>query len=181
MGHPRRVFIPGVSVHVIRRGVNRCAIVGDDDDRKKLLETIKAAAARHDVAIHGYTVMDNHYHMLVTPGAEGALSRMMKMIGERYVKYFNRKYDRIGTLWAGRFRAKLVEDERQWLTCLRYIELNAVSAAMVDSPAEYRWSSYRFHGCGEPTDWLVAHPLYLALGSTPALRQITYTAICAVN
>lgn len=181
MGHPRRVFIPGVSVHVIRRGVNRCAIVTDDEDRTKLVATIRAASARHDVAVHGYTLMDNHYHLLVTPRAEGALSRMMKMIGERYVKYYNRKYDRIGTLWAGRFRAKLVQDERQWLTCLRYIELNAVTAGMVPSPDAYRWSSYRFHACGELADWLVAHPLYLALGSTSMLRQTTYAAICVVN
>jgi len=178
MGHPRRPFVPGLSVHIIRRGVNRCEIVREDEDRRLLIETLRIAAQQHAVAVHGFVIMDTHYHALVTPPADGAMSAMMKKLGEDYVRYYNRRYDRIGTLWAGRFRSILIQDERRWLTCLRYIERNPVEAKIVSTPGDHCWSSYRFHACGAAVPWLSPHPLYLALGRTPSERQAAYRAIC---
>jgi len=65
---------------------------------------------------------------------------MMQMVGRQYVRYFNRTYNRSGTLWEGRFKSCVVEAENYLLICQRYIELNPVRAAMVDSPAGYQWS-----------------------------------------
>jgi putative transposase len=180
MPNPERIFIPGVSHHVIRRGNAHCAIVRHDDDRWLLLTVIRRSASENDVAVHGYSLMDTHYHMMVTPGHDGALSEMMKAIGEQYVDYFNRKYDRIGTLWAGRFRSPQIWDERYWLTCLRYVELNALSAGIVAVPEDYPWCSYRVHAFGEPSEWLTPHPLYRALGSTPDERQLAYREFCGM-
>ena len=67
----------------------------------------------------------------------------MRRLGQHYVQYFNRRHARTGTLWEGRFRSCLVEDERYLLVCQRYIELNPVRAGMAGDPAHYRWSSYR--------------------------------------
>jgi putative transposase len=158
--------------------VNRCAIVTDDDDRRRLIATLRDAAAAHEVAVHGFVVMDTHYHVIVTPPADGVLSSMMKKLGEDYVLYFNRRQERIGTLWTGRFRSIPLDDPRQWLTCMRYIELNPVAAKIVTSPERYRWSSYRFHANGDRVPWLVPHPVYLGLGGTPAERQTAYRAVC---
>ena len=177
MGHPRRIFIPGVSVHVIHRGNNYSNIVGEDEDRMVLIRAFATAAARGDVAVHGYVVMDTHLHALVTPPVEGAVSALMKHFGELYVRYYNRKYERIGTLWAGRFRYINVENERRWWTCLRYIERNPVAAGIVTAPETYAWSSYRAHAIGEPFGWLTPHPLYLALGGTAEERQAAYRGI----
>jgi len=181
MGHPLRVHLPGISLHVIRRGNNRCAIVGDDDDHAALLRIVKAASGEWGVAVHAFVLMTTHYHLIVTPSRENAWSRMMKAVGEQYVRYYNTRYDRIGTLWAGKPRGILLLDETRWLTCLRYVEQNPWRANMVSTPESYAWSSCRVHALGEPSDWLVPHPLYVALGATPAERQMAYRAICNVK
>jgi putative transposase len=176
-----RLFIPDVSVHVIHRGNNRGTIVRDDTDRAVFIALLRRTADRHGLPIHGYAVMDTHYHMIVTPPDPACLPATMKELGGRYVRYFNRRYQRIGTLWNGRYRDLLIHDERYWLTCLRYIEQNPVRARMVGRPADFSWSSYRFHAFGMKSDWLTPHWLYLGLGSTPEERQFAYRAICDVS
>ena len=74
--------------------------------------------------------------------------------------------------------AVLLDDERYWYTCLRYVDLNPFRAHIVSAPEESRWSSYRVHAFGEDCDWLTLHPLYLKLGSTPQERQAAYRALC---
>jgi len=176
----RRIYIPGVSLHVIRRGINRAAIVRDDRDHRVLLDVVEHAATECGVSVHAYVIMTNHYHLLATPLDARALPSMMKTIGLLYTRYFNRKYDRIGTLWNGRYTGIHVEDEIYWLTCLRYIEQNPVRANMVSTPDQYRWSSYAIHATGEQSEWLVMHDAYLALGATPEWRQTAYRSICGV-
>jgi len=181
MGHPPRIYTPDVSIHVIRRGNNRGVVFRDDDDRHMFLHVLQDGAEDYRVSVHGFVLMDTHYHLLVTPQTEFSIPDMMKELGERYVRYYNRKHDRIGTAWAGRYRAIPMKDERQWLTCLRYIEQNPWRAKMVDTPELYRWSSCRVHTLGETLSWLVPHHLYLALGPTPAQRQEAYRVICGVS
>jgi putative transposase len=131
------------------------------------------------LAVHGYVLMDTHFHLLATPQTRQSLSKATQGLGVRYVRGFNRKYDRIGTLWSHRPWIDVIEDERRWLTCLRYIEQNPVRAKMVASPGDYRWSSYGANALGIPCDWLTPHPLYLALGSCDATRQAAYRELCA--
>jgi putative transposase len=181
MGHPLRAYLPGISVHVIRRGNNRCAIVGDDDDRAAWLRMFKSASGEFGVAVHGFVLMTTHYHLIVTPQRAGALACMMKQVGERYVRYYNARYDRVGTLWTGKYRAIFLLDETRWLSCLRYVEQNPWRAHMVSTPQSYPWSSCRFHALGDGSDWLAPHPLYLALGKTAPERQTAYRAICNVK
>jgi putative transposase len=180
MARKPRVFIPGVSVHVIHRGNNRGAIVRDDRDRCTFMSFLRRTTQRHELAVHGFVLMDTHYHLLATPADANCLAGAMKELGERYVRYFNDRHHRSGTLWNGRYRGLPVYDDRYWLTCLRYIEQNPVRARMVRSPDAFRWSSYRVHALGEESDWLTLHWLYLALGSTPQERQMAYRAICDV-
>jgi putative transposase len=181
MGRRPRIFIPGVSVHVIHRGNNRGAIVRDDRDRWTFLALLRRAIERHQLAVHGCVLVDTHYHLLATPADADSLTGTMKELGERYVRYFNDRHHRSGTLWNGRYRSLLIHDDRYWLTCLRYIEQNPVRAKMVRAPEAYRWSSYRLHALGEEADWLTPHWLYLALGSTPQERQLAYQSICDVS
>ncbi|MEO6147547.1 MAG: hypothetical protein ABIT70_11000 [Sulfuriferula sp.] len=98
----------------------------------------------------------------------------MKALGQRYVQYINRTYHRSGTLWEGRFRSCLTQEETYLLACQRYLELNPVRADMVAHPAEYRWSSYRANAQGEPDALLKPHLLYEALGWDAASRQAAY-------
>ena len=178
MARKRRVFVPHGSVHVIQRGNNRGAIFGDHRDYAHFLDLLKLAASYHAFDVHGFALMTTHVHLLATPQNAAALSRTMKDCCGQYAQNFNRAYSRIGTAWNGRYKDIHVDDERQWLTCLRYIERNPLEAGMVTDPGDYMWSSYRTHAFGEECSWLTPHPLYLALGPTPELRQAGYRAIC---
>lgn len=169
-----RLMLPNVPLHIVQRGNNRQACFFADDDARFYLGWLRDYAGATGCSIHAYVLMTNHVHLLLsatTPDGAGAL---MKALGQRYVQYINRTYRRSGTLWEGRFRSCLTQEEGYLLACQRYIELNPVRAQMVEHPAEYRWSSYRSNAQGEACDKISPHPLYLALGTTPAERQAAY-------
>ena len=149
-----------VPQHVIQRGNNRQACFFEPDDYLFYLDCLKTAADAAGCDVHAYVLMTNHVHVLTTPRREHAVPRMMQSVGRRYVQYINKKNRRTGTLWEGRYRASLVEAEPYLLTCYRYIEMNPVRArGMVDTPEQYRWSSYHANALGHGDAWLTPHPL----------------------
>lgn len=178
MARRARVLIPGLSLHVINRGNNRGVTFQEDRDYEWFTALLRKTMARYQVSLHAYALMPNHYHLLLTPTDTSTLPRAMKALGARYVGYYNRKYSRSGTLWGGRYRAFHIEDERYWLTCLRYIEQNPVRAGLVREPGDYPWTSYGAHAFGKAPNWLSAHAVYLALGADAQQRQAAYRAIC---
>ena len=123
--------------------------------------------------------MTNHVHLLVTPAEQGAVSRMMQMLGRNYVTHVKARYRRTGTLWEGRYKSCLVDSEEYVLACYRYIELNPVRAGMVVKPSEYRWSSHRCNASGEPDPLVRPHAEYLALGSGSSPACVPYRALFA--
>jgi putative transposase len=125
--------------------------------------------------------MTNHVHLLLTPEYEEGPSLLMKNLGQRYVQRVNALYERSGTLWDGRFKSCLAQDDHYALCCYRYIELNPVRAGMVSSPDLYNWSSFRFNGLGMPCDFLSPHPHYIALGMTPDERCSNYRELVAAT
>ena len=169
-----RLTVPGYPHHVIQRGNNRQPIVVDDADRQRLLDDLAEHARAHGVAVHAYVLMSNHLHLLVTPEAADSVPLMMQGVGRAYVRYFNRRHGRSGTLWEGRYRSTLIEAERHLLACMVYIDLNPVRAGMVATAADYPWSSHG-HMIGLRIDPLITpHPLYWALGNTPFARERAY-------
>jgi putative transposase len=179
MARARRNVAAGESLHVYNRGNNRTTIFQEDIDRETFLVLVERSTERKGVAVHALALMTTHFHLLVTPRAEHALSLAMKQIGERYSRYYNGKYGRTGTLWERRYQAVQMNDDAHSLICLRYIEQNPVRAGLVSHPEAYRWSSYAVHALGHRSDWLVPHTAYLALGHTDEERQAAYQAICA--
>jgi putative transposase len=113
------------------------------------------------VEFHAWVFMTNHVHLLVTPATANSVSKMMQALGQFYVRYFNYTYQRSGTLWEGRYKSCVVYAKNYLLICQRYIELNPVRARIVDSPADYYWSSYQTKGSGE---------------HQPSAHQIPYTS-----
>jgi putative transposase len=174
MARQPRLTLPGYPHHVIQRGNNRQAVVLDDDDRARLIEGIRAQAQAAKVAVHGYVVMDNHLHLLLTPETAEGVPAMMQALGRSYVRAFNRRHNRSGTLFEGRYRSTLIEAERHLLACMAYIDLNPVRAGMVARAEDYAWSSYGHHAGLRQDDGLTPHPLYWALGNTPFARQAAY-------
>lgn len=169
-----RLTVPHYPHHIIQRGNNKQAIFGGAADYQLLLELLEENAKKHQVAIHGYVLMSNHFHLLATPETAEGIPQMMQAIGRRYVRNFNLRHARSGTLWEGRYKSTLIQAERYLLACMVYMDLNPVRAGMVVDPAEYPWSSYH-HYLGRRTDRLVTpHPLYWELGNTPFARDQAY-------
>lgn len=102
---------------------------------------------------------------------------MMQQLGRWYVRYFNNRYERTGTLYEGRFKSSVVQSSEYFLTCQRYIEMNPVRAGMVEAPADYSWSSYRAHALGCEVRMWTPHDEYLALGRTKTARLDAYRGL----
>lgn len=169
-----RLALPNVPLHVIQRGNNRQACFYADEDYRFYLDWLREYADKTGCQIHAYVLMTNHVHLLISATRPEAPGALMKALGQRYVQYVNRTYRRSGTLWEGRFRSCLTQEESYLLACQRYIELNPVRADMVAHPAEYRWSSYRGNAQGDPDALLKPHSLYLVLGKDAASREAAY-------
>lgn len=172
-----RLTLPGHLHHVIQRGNNRQPIFQDGEDFHTMLALLADNALQHAVAVHAFVLMENHFHLLVTPSSADALPQMMQAVGRRYVQYFNRRHARTGTLWEGRYRSTVLQPEKYLLPCMVYLDLNPVRAGLVANAADYLWSSHA-HWRGVRNDRLLTpHALYWALGNTPFAREAAYAAL----
>jgi putative transposase len=163
--------------HVIQRGNNRQPIFVDSEDRERMLALFAEQAPRFGVALHAYVLMDNHFHLLATPASADGLPKFMQAIGRGYVRWFNDRHGRSGTLWEGRYRSTLIQAERYLLPCMAYIDLNPVRNGLVREARDYPWSSHN-HYAGLRTDRLLTpHPLYWTLGNTPFAREAAYAEL----
>ena len=127
--------------------------------------------------IHAYVLMSNHVHLLMSQGESLGIAKVMQSVGGRYVRYFNDRSDRTGTLWEGRYRATVINSEEYLFTCCRYIEENPVRAGMAGHPADYRWSSHAANALGADDSLITPHERYLSLGLTSGSRRLAYAAL----
>jgi putative transposase len=172
-----RLTVPGYPHHIIQRGNNRQPIFVHGGDYELLLELLEENAKKFQVAIHAYVLMSNHFHLLATPETAEGIPQMMQAVGRRYVRNFNLRHGRTGTLWEGRYKSTLIQAERYLLACMVYIDLNPVRAGMATEPGDYPWTSHN-HYMGRRADRLVTpHPLYWELGNTPFSRDEAYASL----
>lgn len=172
-----RLTVPGYPHHLIQRGNNRQPIFATESDYEALLSMLEENARRLQVEVHAYVLMTNHFHLLATPAAQEGLPLLMQAVGRGYVRYFNQRQGRTGTLWEGRYRSTLIEADRYLLACMAYVDLNPVRAGVAPSARDYPWSSHR-HYVGIRNERLVTpHPLYWSLGNTPFAREAAYAEL----
>lgn len=169
-----RLTLPGQPHHVIQRGNNRQPIFVDDADMHMMWTLLTENASRHKVAVHAYVLMGNHFHLLATPETAQGVPLLMQAVGRRYVRYFNDRHQRTGTLWEGRYRSTLIQTERYLLACMAYIDLNPVRAGLAETPRDYAWSSHRHYIGLRPDKLVTPHPMVWALGNTPFAREARY-------
>jgi putative transposase len=178
MARPTRIRIADLTQHVINRGNNRSDIFREEQDYLFFLLALRDASVRHQLDVHSYALMTNHFHIIATPRAATGLSDAMHVVGTKYVGYFNRRYERSGRLFEGPFKSSVIDTETYWFTCMRYVELNPVRAGLVSDPADYRWSSYRSNALGVRDRLIAPHSLYISLGESAACRQQTWRELC---
>ena len=178
MARAHRIKLAGLTQHVIQRGNNRSDIFRCGDDCEFFLAALGSICREQHVEVHSYMLMTNHIHLIMTPRKTGAVSVAMQDIGRVYVPYFNRRYERTGALFEGRFKSFIIDTESYWFTCMRYVELNPVRAGIVSHPHLYAWSSYASNAFGAADALLTAHALYLELGTSTEARQRRWREVC---
>lgn len=174
MARQPRFRIPGYPQHVVQRGNNRQPCFLGERDYRYYLDCLARAVRENSCDVHAYVLMTNHVHLLVTPHAADGIPKLMQAVGRRYVKMFNKRYERTGTLWEGRYKATLVDTDEYLLACYRYIELNPVRAGLVSDPSRYPWSSYCAHAGGRDDQLICDHEVFLNLGDKESIRRSAY-------
>ncbi|MBA6257287.1 MULTISPECIES: transposase [unclassified Colwellia] len=177
MARRLRVSPIGVAQHVIQRGNNRQVCFASQQDFSAYLGWLEEYAKKYHVEIHAWVLMTNHVHLLCTPRCDGGVSKLMQSLGRQYVRYFNFSYKRTGSLWEGRYKSCLVQEDKYLIQLYRYIELNPVRAGMVADPSSYLWSSYQVNALGKPSVLCTPHALLIALGGDLIARQAAYRAL----
>lgn len=154
MSRPLRLEFPGALFHVYARGNAKQEIFRDDFDREVFLDLLGACVNRVGWILTAYALMPNHFHLVVQL-AMRTLSKGMQWLNCEYTRAFNKRHDRVGHLFQGRFKAPLVEKESYQLELVRYVVLNPVQANMVSRPEDYIWSSHRaVIGAVDAPNWL---------------------------
>lgn len=127
--------------HVMLRGINGQTIFYDNEDYEKLIQTISKYKEISGYTIYAFCLMANHIHLLMREGKED-LGIVFRRIGASYVYWYNSKYKRNGHLFQDRYKSEPVEDDKYFLTVLRYIHQNPIKAGIENNIAKYPWSSY---------------------------------------
>lgn len=127
--------------HIMIRGINRQIIFEDEEDSKVFLETMWLYKEEIKCKIYGYCLMKNHIHFIMGIDNE-KLETFMRKFGAKYVYWYNWKYNRVGSLFQDRFKSEPIEDDKYFLTVLRYIHQNPVKAGLCTRVDRYTESSY---------------------------------------
>ena len=140
--------------HVMQRAPGCESLFNDDIDRKHFIRLLRETAEKFEFQVYAFVLMDNHFHLQIRL-SKGNLSLLMKNLAERYAWYFNKKYNRMGHVFQGRFRAGLCDDERYILATSLYIHLNPYRAGLQEELGTYRWSTERKYTSGVEKDSFV--------------------------
>lgn len=164
-------FANGCFYHIYNRGVEKRKIFMDKWDHLRFLETLdfyrkaptpmKLSDFRRGVVkfkkienqtelvrIYCFCLMPNHFHLLIQQLADGGISEFLRRVADSYTRYFNTKYKRVGSLFQGRFKAKLIETDEYLLQVSKYIHRNTFPLPMWEGRV-YPYSSYPYYLSGE--------------------------------
>ncbi|MCS6811597.1 MAG: transposase [Tepidimonas sp.] len=168
-----RLSVPGHAHLVVWRGHNGQAVFADDVDRAALLAALLELAPREQVAVHGWAWLPAEVWLLLTPAQAEGLPRLMQGLGRRYVRGFNARHARCGTLWEGRYRATVLAPD--WvLPGLLFVETLPVQRGVAASAEAHRWSSYAHHAGLQPQRGLQPPAAWWALADTPFARELAW-------
>jgi putative transposase len=173
VARPLRLLVADGLYHVTTRGIARNAIFTGAGDRRLFIHVLEQAISRFDWRCLSYCLMENHFHLLLrTP--EANLSRGMRHLNGGYAQAFNRRYERIGPLFSGRYGAKLIQQDRHVLEVFRYLALNPVTAGLCAAPSAWAWGAHgALAGERQASSWLAvdeARSWFTGPGSVDGIR-----------
>ena len=142
MSRPPRVLSSTGLYHVIFRGINHLNIFDEKEDYQKMLEILAKLKENENIEIYAYCLMTNHVHLFVKEQKLGDIKKIMHKLLTTYVIWYNRKYQRSGSLIGNRYKSEPIEDDKYYSALVRYIHQNPIRAKICKLPDEYKWSSY---------------------------------------
>lgn len=160
--------------HIVMRGINRQMVFEDEEDSIKFIKTLQRYREICEYNLYAYCLMGNHVHLLLKEGKEPLKTVMRKICGS-YVLWYNKKYSRVGNLFQDRFKSEPVEDDKYFLTVLRYIFQNPIKAGKVTKIKSYLWTNYSHYIKGDQwTDIDFALDIFGTDRTTAVRRFINY-------
>jgi putative transposase len=173
MPRRRRAATAGLTFHVLNRSAKRVPLFESDDDFALFERIVARTLGKHDVALHAYCLMPNHWHMVLSPGADGELSRLMHRLTTTHARRWHlaRGLDGQGAVYQGRFRAIPVGADRHFLWVCRYVERNALRASLVSRAEDWPWSSLGRRRRDPGTAWLASWPVPRPIGWTTYVNE----------
>lgn len=169
-----RISTAGLVFHVLNRAAKRVPLFECDADYAAFESVLMTAMSRYDVALFAYCIMRNHWHLVISPGTDGELSRCMHWLTTTHARRWQlvRRHSEYGAVYQGRFKAIPIGGDDHFLWVCRYVERNALRSALVRRAEDWRWSSLWRRCNRQGTDclaeWPVAEPSgWVALVNTP--------------
>lgn len=147
-----RVVLDGMLYHIMVRGNQKQKIFIKSIDFEEYLKRVRYYKRKYKFRLYGFCLMPNHIHIMGEIMQKDNLSKFMQGMNRSYTSYFNKKYNKVGHLWQGRYISKLITKDQYAVDCINYIELNPVRAELAKLPSEYKWSSYSERTLKETSD-----------------------------
>ncbi len=141
--------------HLVNRGVAKQPTYLDEYDFSEFIRLLLKGCEKHPMDIVAFSLMPNHYHLLIQAVEGESVSKSMHWAMGMYARYFNKRYDRVGHLWQNRFFSREIMDGRQLGATWMYVEQNPVRAELVEKPEDWKWSSAYLRSMGNSVHGLV--------------------------
>ena len=138
----QKLNAPGVISHITQRASGAEKLFHEEDDYLEMLARLKQVSQSYELESIAFALMPNHIHLL-SHQKEANLHEAMRDLFRGYARRHNKKYERKGHLFGGRYRQAVCLDEAYFIAVSLYIHLNPVRAGLVLQPSDYRWSSCR--------------------------------------
>jgi len=174
MARKPRIHYPGAIYHVMIRGNAKQTIFHRDEEYRYFEDILAQGLEQYSLMLHAYCWMKNHVHMALQV-TDPPLSKLMQNISQRYTHWYNKRYDRVGHLFQGRYKAILVDKDAYLTELIRYIHLNPVRANLVSDPIDYPLSSHAaYTGRVKSPFWLSVDQGLGQFGKTEFAAQAAY-------
>lgn len=169
MARKLRVFVENTSQHILLNSINGLTLFVEEVDYVEFMHILEKLSLKYELSMHAYVIMPQYFEFVATPKYEVTLSKFMQSLGRLYVSYYNKKYNRSGTLFEGRYKASLVEDSVFLFDIMKYIEQKESTS--------YEFSSVRKNLFNKLNPVVSPNSLYKSLGFTDAKRIENYAKI----
>lgn len=169
MSRKERVYIPGLPQLIQLKGHNHDVIFIDEQDCHVFLNSLDKALSLYSCELHAYSLHAKQFFLLLTPQTKSDLSRLIQHVGRSYVSYFNKKNQRSGALWEGRYNSCLIEPGAYLLFVQQFVDVG-----VKDKDCLLNWSSYRHNIGEEKIARITAHEEYLKLGRNASEQALQY-------